>query len=277
MKRIARVFPTKTKASPRDSLAFFGPPGLFPPAVDEVHISVAFTWDLEKAERLKAEWSRIAPVKIGGPATGQPGAGFEPGRYLRPGYTITSRGCPNTCWFCDAWKREGTIRELPIREGFNILDDNLLACSENHLAAVFAMLRKQKDRVQFSGGLEAKLMTSTIAAELRAIKPDQLFMAYDTPDDWEPLQEATRLLFEAGFPRKKHCLRAYVLCGFPGDSLQEAERRMRAVLSLGVFPAAMAWRRKEDGWTSPEWATFQRRWFRPAAIAVTAKEARSSG
>jgi hypothetical protein len=44
------------------------------------------------------------------------------------------------------WKREGNIvKELPITEGYNILDDNLLRCSEKHVKKVFEMLKKQKE------------------------------------------------------------------------------------------------------------------------------------
>ena len=52
--KIARVFPTKTSMSPDDPLAFFGPPTLDAIAAepDEVHISVTFSWDLEKADEL---------------------------------------------------------------------------------------------------------------------------------------------------------------------------------------------------------------------------------
>ena len=42
---IARVFPRITKATPRDEYCFFGPPGMFLPEIDEVHVSVAFTYD----------------------------------------------------------------------------------------------------------------------------------------------------------------------------------------------------------------------------------------
>ena len=40
------------------------------------------------------------------------GGDFVPGRYLAPGYVITSRGCPNRCWFCSVWRREGALREF---------------------------------------------------------------------------------------------------------------------------------------------------------------------
>lgn len=47
--RLIRVFPRTTKATPDDELVRFGPPGLFDEA-DEVHISVAFTYDKPYAE-----------------------------------------------------------------------------------------------------------------------------------------------------------------------------------------------------------------------------------
>ncbi|KKK96436.1 hypothetical protein LCGC14_2662800, partial [marine sediment metagenome] len=73
--RIIRVFPRRTKATPTDPLVYCGPPDLFAEA-DEIHISVAFTWDLPEAEKLVREWHNIAHVKIGGPATGESGGDF---------------------------------------------------------------------------------------------------------------------------------------------------------------------------------------------------------
>jgi hypothetical protein len=197
--RIARVFPLRTAATPIDELAFIGdPPGLFPPEVDEVHISVAFTWDFPEAERLEKEWRQISPVTIGGPATGQRGEYFESGKYLKTGYVITSRGCRNRCWFCSVWKREGDIREFSITEGWNILDDNLLATSISHFDKVCDMLRKQKHRPEFTGGLKAAILTRYHAEQLFELKPKTLFFAYDTPSDKEPLFEAGKRLFKAG-------------------------------------------------------------------------------
>lgn len=84
--KIARVFPRKTNATPQDELAFFGtPPLLLLPEIDEVHVSVTFTYDKQIAEDLAEEW-RLAgvPVKIGGPAYDDPADGeFIPGMYLK--------------------------------------------------------------------------------------------------------------------------------------------------------------------------------------------------
>ena len=265
-RRIIRVFPRRTRATPTDDLAVVGRgPELFDQA-DEVHVSIAFTWDLPFAEKLAEWWKPVASVTIGGPATGQRGESFEPGRYVRHGYTVTSRGCPNRCWFCSAWKREGNeVRELPIRDGWNVLDDNLLACSETHIRAVFAMLARQNVAPQFTGGLEAARIKPWHAEELRKLKPKQLFFAYDTPDDLEPLREAGKTMLAAGFTTASHTLRCYVLCGWPQDTPDAAATRMAETMDAGFTPMAMAWR-SAAGKRSPEWARFQRQWARPAIV-----------
>ena len=260
-----RVFPRRTRATPDDARRL---PDLFDEA-DRVEVSVAFTWDIPEAEYLARQWSVVAPVEIGGPAMGTRGEEFVPGRYLKHGYTITSRGCPNRCWFCSVWKREGSeIRELPIRDGFNVLDDNLLACSEQHIRAVVAMLERQPQAAQFTGGLEAARLQRWHAELLRSIKPKRLFFAYDTPDDLEPLRDAGSLLRDVGFTTASHALACYVLCGYPKDTTEAAEVRMREVLDAGFVPMAMAYRDK-DGHRTREIAEFQRRWARPTIIFST--------
>ncbi|NCC59995.1 MAG: hypothetical protein EOM12_03460 [Verrucomicrobiae bacterium] len=266
MKKIIRVFPRKTNVTPSDECVRIGVgPDLFDEA-DEVHISVAFTWDLPLAERLAKEWAYLAPVKMGGPALNTRGEGFTPGLYVKHGFTITSRGCPNKCWFCSVWKREGgEVRELPIQEGWNILDDNLLACSDSHIRAVFAMLERQKEKPMFTGGLEAKILKPWHCAELRKLKPKRLYFAYDTPDDLEPLREAGKMLREVGFTTASHSLCAYVLCGWPKDREENAEERMRETIDAGFTPMAMLYR-DQKGERDPMWRSFARRWARPAII-----------
>ena len=262
--KIARVFARKTRACPVDDLAFFAAPDMFAPEVDEVHVSVTFTYDKERGERFAEAWSRIAPVKIGGPAYDDPGGDFAPGMYLKHGYVITSRGCPNRCWFCDVPRREGIIRELPITEGWNVLDSNLLACSEAHIRLVFAMLKEQKQRVEFTGGLEAARLQPWHVEELAELHPRQVFFAYDTPSDYEPLVDASKLLADGGLLERHRC-RCFVLIGYPHDDRIKAELRLRQVIELGMDPMAMLYR-NEHGTTDSEWRKFQRVWARPALI-----------
>jgi hypothetical protein len=95
--KIIRVFPRSTNATPDDAdVRINAVPSLFDDA-DEVHISVTFTWDLARADYLARAWRPVAPVRIGGPAYNERGGDFVPGMYMRKGYVITSRGCPNRC------------------------------------------------------------------------------------------------------------------------------------------------------------------------------------
>lgn len=271
--RIARVFPRITKATPRDDLCFFGPPGMFLPEIDEVHVSVAFTYDKRKAEDLAEQWRHIAPVKIGGPAYDAPGGEFIPGRYIKKEYVITSRGCPNRCWFCRVPIREGgTIRELGIKEGNNVLDDNLLACSQGHILEVFQMLHRQKyGRPMFTGGLEAARLKDWHVELLRGLRPKEIFFAYDTPDDYEPLVEAGKKLLGAGFTVASQSMRCYVLIGYQGDTFDAAEKRLMGTIKAGFLPMAMLYR-DEKGERDTEWAKFQRFWARPATVNLKIKE-----
>jgi hypothetical protein len=266
--RIIRVFPRRTQATPRDAYAFVGHPPLWWPEADEVFVSVTFTWDRELGLELSRSWRETTglPTHIGGPALDDGGGVFTPGLFLKPGYTITSRGCDRYCWFCLACRREGGLRELPIQPGWNVCDDNLLACSEGHVREVFAMLREQEHHALFSGGLEAARLESWHVDLLAGLKSPRMYFAYDTPDDLEPLIRAGKMLQEAGFTRSSHRLCCYVIIGYPGDTFEAAEERLHDAFSAGFFPFAMLYR-DERGERSPEWMTFQRRWVRPQLVA----------
>lgn len=270
--KIIRVFPRRTNATPDDeNVRIRTTPALWDEA-DEIHISVAFTWDIPWAEWAAKQWKCVAPVKIGGPAFNEPGGDFVPGMYMKKGYVITSRGCPNRCWFCQVPRREGfQLRELPITNGWIATDDNLLACSPGHIDKVYAMLCKQPHRPRFTGGLEAKLLTQDMAVRLKALKPERMFFAYDTPDDLEPLQQAGRFLLAAGFTRESWVLRCYVLVGYKGDTIEKAQARIKQTYEAGFMPMAMLFRDKKGDY-SKNWKQFQRQWANPIITACNCKK-----
>ncbi len=274
---ILRIFPRLTNATPTDDLVRVGhdAPGLFDhlPGFDAVHISVTFTWDIPWAERAARQWERIAPVKVGGPAFNEPGGDFVPGMYMKKGYVITSRGCPNRCPFCAVPRREGgTLRELPLTDGWIVTDDNLLACSPAHIDGVFEMLKRQPHRPQFVGGLEAALLTPGMASRLRELKPETLFFAYDRPAELEPLVEAGRMLLDAGFTRASHDLRCYVLIGYDKrDTFERCIKRFGEAYRAGFMPMAMLYH-NDEGQIRKEWRQFQREWANPIITAANCKK-----
>ena len=263
MKKIARVFPSKTNMCPSDPLAFFGPPTIEAMAmdIDEVHISVTFSWDLEKAEELFEAWQILGvPVLVGGPAFDDRMGDFTPGMYVKPGVLFTSRGCNKDCWFCSVPKcAHGVIRELPIYDGYNICDDNILGTSEAHFRAVIEMLRRQKERAIFTGGLEPALLQPWQAELLRTINPKRMYTAYDTKDDYEAIRQMAKIMWEAGFPPNAQQIKCYCLCGYEGDSFDDAEKRMHQIMDVGFIPFAMLFR-NEVGSVDNEWKKFQQEW-----------------
>jgi len=278
-KRIIRVFPRRTKATPSDDLtAVARGPYLWDEA-DAVRVSVAFEWDRQAAEQLAGQWRCVtSDVEVGGPAYGDPGGDFTPGQFLKPGYTITTRGCPNHCWFCDAWKREGQqVRELPIQPGHLVQDNNLLAASRQHIENVFAMLEGQPERAVFSGGLEAARLEPWHVEHLARLRP-RMWLAYDRPAEFDPLVSAAAMLSEAGLVTAAHEVGCYVLCGFNRhghtDTIGAAEDRMRRVARLGLMPFAMLFDRGRD-WPEAEraeWITFARGWSAPQIVGTKMRE-----
>jgi hypothetical protein len=154
---------------------------------------------------------------------------------------------------------------LPIRDGWNLLDDNILACSEAHIREVFAMLKRQDRRAEFTGGLEAARLQDWHIDLLVDLSPEQMFFAYDTPDDYEPLVDAGRRLQAAGFTRASHALRAYVLIGTRGDRLEAAEARLKATWDAGFFPMAMLMMGKGII-QSDDWRRLRREWCNPYVL-----------
>ena len=263
-----RVFPQRTSMTPTDDMVFIGDPPLLRPVADKVHVSCTFTWDKPEAERLAKAWGQYYDVKLSGPAYDASCDGFTPGLYVRQGVVFTSRGCNFQCPWCLVWRREGKLKELPIVPGNIVQDNNLLQCSFQHLEKVFAMLKSQR-QIQFSGGLDSRLLTETIADEIRGLRIAQVFLACDTKEALRPLRQAIHHL---NLPREK--VRCYVLLKFNmNETIPDATERMIDVWESGAMPFAQLYQ-PPDRWIeySHEWRQFARTWSRPAAMKAFMRE-----
>ena len=277
--RVARVFPRKTNASPDDPLAFFGPPTVevMDMDIDRVDISVTFTWDIPKAEELYELWQILGvPVEVGGPAFDDRMGDFTPGQYLKVGNVFTSRGCTKDCWFCSVPRcAHGVIRELPIYDGYNIMDDNILGTSRDHFTKVIEMLKRQNRRPVFTGGIEPALITPWHAEMLKSVNPATIYTAYDTRDDYEAIVYMASTMWDAGFKPSSHQIKCYCLCGYKGDSFDAAEQRMNQIMDVGFLPFAMLYR-DEEGNVEDSWKKFQRVWANSYIVGSKFSEYRSN-
>lgn len=266
-KGILRVFPRRTSYTPTDPLAFGGyPPMIGRPVVDEVHVSVTFTWDLEVARKIQAAWADHYPVvKIGGPAVGhQSGFNFVPGRYVKPGVTFTTRGCNRRCPWCFVPAREGRLIEVPDFPPGNIIqDNNLLQATHEHIDRVFAMLAEQPRAAVFAGGIDPRLVDPWFAEKIRDARVNSVFLAADTEHMLTPLERALDLLAFLG--RRK--LRVYTLIGFGDDTIEKATTRLERVWELGGMPFAQLYQPMDRYIKYPrDWKALAKVWSRPAAM-----------
>ena len=266
MSGLIRVFPRRTSMTPIDEYTFVGDSPLWRPDADEVHVSVTFTWDVSEGERLAAAWSHYyRTVKLGGPAIAGSNEGFVSGRYVKSGVTFTSRGCPNVCPWCLVPRREGKLKLLDIEPGHVIQDNNFLATPRSHRLAVYEMLRSQSRAAIFSGGFESARVNDEVADELKSIRVGALFLAADSPGACDPLQVAVDRLKFLGLRSNK--LRCYVMIGYNGESLQQAETRLETVWEIGCLPFAQLYQPEDQYIYYPSaWRQLSRKWSRPAAI-----------
>ena len=108
------------------------------------------------------------------------------------------------------------------------------------------------------------------------LKPRPVFFfAYDDPDRCtksppEAMRAAAAKMLAAGFTAASHRLRTFVFIGFPQDTFEKAEARLREMVAIGFTPYAILWQPETpsaEKWRpAPEWKKFQRSWARPACI-----------
>jgi hypothetical protein len=280
--RILRVFTRKTSMTPTDELVVIGEPTIFEPreGIDEVHVSVLFSWDMKTAWQLQDHWSEFYRcVSIGGPALGLFSDEFVSGRYLRRGITISTRGCDLKCPWCLVSEKEGRFRQLKtIAPGNVVQDNNILLADRPHLEKLFAMLRRQK-RIRFAGGLDCRLLTDWHVERLRSLSIHELWLALDHKERMKPFKKACTALVKAGFTRDH--IRAYVLAGFH-EPIRAAEERLVFAYECGALPFIQVYQndsgsKRMAGERSREDNLFVWKWSRPAVIKTLMRNGESTG
>ena len=144
-------------------------------------------------------------------------------------YGFLTRGCPRACPFCIVAEKEGrkSRRVAPLSEWWSgqkyikLLDPNTLACSE-HLQ-IIQELADSGAWVDFTQGLDARLLTEENIAALNAVKTKMLHFAWDLPEQSDKVLKGLELYSRLG--KVEPCKRkVYVLTNYNTDTEQDLYR-----------------------------------------------------
>lgn len=158
-------------------------------------------------------------------------------------YGFLTRGCPRGCKFCHVGCKEGKKAYKAAnldtfwREQKNIvlLDPNITACKE--WKPLFRQLIDSKAWIDFSQGLDIRLMTGEKARMIKRMKIKNIHFAWDRYQDKDNVIEKFKEFKEiTGWDRRK--LTVYVLTNFDTTIEQDLER-IYILRDLGYWPYVM--------------------------------------
>lgn len=238
---------------------------------DRVYKSKVFTFSADEETYINAD-----EIIMGG--TGYKDYGNLPDEIERtfPDYSLypgwktaigfLTRGCIRNCPWCIVPKKEGRISSAatwneikrPDSRDIVLMDNNVLA-SDYGIDQIERM-GHETVRVDFNQGLDARLITPSVAKLLAKIKWIRFVrMSCDTSEMLPVIEQATAYLREAGVPAWRFW--CYVLV----QDVDDANRRVEALREMGVTPFAQPYRDYDGGEPTYEQKRFAR-WCNDKAI-----------
>ena len=161
-------------------------------------------------------------------------------------YGFLSRGCPRNCGFCLVSDKEGrrSIQVADLAEFWNgqkevkLLDANLLACPDHE--KLILQLAESRAYVDFSQGLDIRLITPDNVALLNRVRTKTVHFAWDNPDmDLTPyFRRFLELTAIKNFRKRK----VYVLTNY-GSTHEQDLYRVETLRGMGYDPYVMVYDR----------------------------------
>jgi len=161
---------------------------------------------------------------------------------------FTTRGCPRQCSFCIVPQKEGKLRVVGDIGTFwcgqnkiILLDNNLTAAPMEHFKEVMEQLRKTGVRIDFSQGLDLRLLSDEHCEALKDVRLwKRLRFAWDQMKDELVIRKGLKLLKKYYHPDR---ITVYVLVGFD-TTMEENMYRVEVLRSFGVNPFVMRYHQK---------------------------------
>jgi len=173
-------------------------------------------------------------------------------------YGFLTRGCPRCCKFCCVWRKEGKqsrkVADLPDfwqgQKAIKLLDPNLLAAPDGD--DLLKQVANSDAWIDFTQGLDVRLMDEYRAALLKRCKVKMLHFAWDNPRE-DLTAQFQRTKEWLGFDRRK--MTVYMLTNFNSTHAEDLYR-VEALKRLGFDPYVMIY----DKQNAPQTTRHLARW-----------------
>lgn len=160
-------------------------------------------------------------------------------------YGFLSRGCPRGCSFCHVQEMQGGISNKVSdlsefwsgQKNIVLLDPNISACKE--WKSLFQQLIDSKAYIDFSQGLDIRLMTDEKIEMLSKMKVKQVHFAFDRYEDKDIIIPKLKRFKEiTNWGRRK--IIVYTLTGDRERKVTEKDlERVYTMREIGVYPYIM--------------------------------------
>lgn len=165
-------------------------------------------------------------------------------QYPDTAYGFLTRGCPRNCGFCIVSKKEGKksiqVADLPEfwrgQKNIKLLDPNLFACKD--VENLLLQLAKSGAWVDFTQGVDIRLINKEMISLLNRIKVKQIHFAWDNPN--MDLTPYFRMFLEYSQIKNKRRRGVYVLCNYSSTHEQDLYR-INLIKEMGYSPYVMVY------------------------------------
>ncbi len=180
-------------------------------------------------------------------------------QYSETAYGFLSRGCPRGCGFCIVGGKEGRkSRKVADLSEFwrgqreiKLMDANLLACPDHE--KLLLQLAESRALVDFSQGLDIRLITRDNVALLNQVRTKTVHFAWDNPD--EDLTRYFRQFLEWTSIKNPRLRRVYQLTNY-GSTHEQHLYRVETQRQMGFDPYVMIYEKP----TAPPITRHLQRW-----------------
>ena len=186
-------------------------------------------------------------------------------------YGFLTRGCPRGCGFCIVGKKEGRrsqkVADLSEfwhgQKNIVLLDPNTIACPD--WKDILQQLIDSKSWVDFSQGVDIRLMTEEKAEMIKRIKVKNIHFAWDRYEDKNKIIPKFRMFKElTGWDKRK--MTVYVLVNYDTTIEQDLER-IYTIRDMGYWPYVMIYDKEHT--KSNDTVRKIQRWVNMRAIFTT--------